>query len=124
MSSFKRQEAVTTFSRGLESDKDNLKEDTEEDEEEVKNLPKVSHWRLWKKNGKEWPYILVGILCSMLMGGVMPAYGFLFGEILGVLGYTDIERAREKSVTYALYFTIAGLVSGLATFLQVNLSIS
>ena len=39
-----------------------------------------------------------------------PIYAVLFGQILGVLEYTDTAQARADSVFYALY-TVCGFTS-------------
>ena len=49
------------------------------------DLPEVDAMRVIKMNLPEWPYILLGLLGSIVMGGAMPVYAILFGEVLGVL---------------------------------------
>ena len=67
------------------------------------DLPKVSILRIMKTNAREWPYILMGGLASIVMGASMPVYAILFGEVLGVLS-KPIPEAREESVFYSLMF--------------------
>ena len=38
--------------------------------------------RVMRMNLPEWPYILLGLLGSIVMGGAMPVYAILFGEVL------------------------------------------
>ena len=52
------------------------------------------------------------------MGAVMPVFAILFGDILGVLGYTNTQEARDASETYAIYFLLVGVAAGVAMFLQ------
>ena len=42
-------------------------------------------------------------LGSMLMGGAMPVYALLFGEVLGILSL-ETEEARTQSVFYSALF--------------------
>ena len=51
------------------------------------------------------------------MGGSMPVYAILFGEVLGALS-KDVETARSDSVFYSLMFLLCGVVVGLAMFFQ------
>ena len=44
----------------------------------------------------EWLFMLFGIICSVTMGALMPLFALLFGEILGVIAYPDIDLARYK----------------------------
>ena len=53
------------------------------------------------------------------MGGAMPVYAILFGEVLGVL-QLEAEQAREESVYFAGLFLAAGITTGVAVFLQVE----
>jgi len=41
--------------------------------------------RILKRNSPEWFYIALGVLASAGMGGVMPLFGIVFGDMLGAL---------------------------------------
>merc|ERR1719233_285283 len=79
---------------------DPIKEESEED------LPKIQMIRILRRNSPEAFYILVGVLASCGMGAVMPLFAVIFGDILGVLGYEDIEKARTDSIYYSLLFLL------------------
>ena len=70
-------------------------------------------------NAPEWPYILVGLLGSVVMGGAMPVYAILFGEVLGVLEL-EPDQARQQSVFFCTLFLAAGVTAGVAVFMQVD----
>ena len=95
--------------------------------------PPVDFFRVMKMNMVEWPYITLGILASIVMGGAMPVYAILFGEVLGVLKLSP-DQAREDSVYYCGLFVACGVTAGkiikyyilrtvsyegLATFMQI-----
>ena len=63
-------------------------------------------------------YIIIGGLASVAMASLMPVFAILFGKILGVLGYLDINQAREESVYYALLFLGLGIFASLAQLTQ------
>ena len=73
--------------------------------------PPVDFFRVMKMNLVEWPYISLGILASIVMGGGMPVYAILFGEVLGVLKLAP-DEAREGSVYYCGLFVACGLTIG------------
>lgn len=73
-----------------------------------------------KWNAPEKLYIIIGSLCSIVMGAAMPLFAILFGEIIGVLSHPDPDQVREQANMYSLYFVLAGVGVGLATFLQVK----
>ena len=47
----------------------------------------------------EWMWIVLGIICSCAMGALMPIFSILFGDILGVIAYTDTDKARYDMQT-------------------------
>ena len=80
-------------------------------------LDKVSFTKIIAMNKPEWPYMLIGCISSAIMGVVMPIFAILFGEVFGILS-EDPQTAREESITFAIYFVILGIVSGLAYLLH------
>jgi hypothetical protein len=93
------------------------KSKTDADEDEA-SVPRIKFMRLLRVNSPEWLYILLGILSSAAMGGVMPIFSLLFGDVTGILAYQDTAQARDESVYYAVLFGALGLGSTLAMFLQ------
>lgn len=60
-------------------------EESQEDvDEEEQAALKVSIGQILKLNTPEWPYMLVGVICSSLQGTTIPIFAILFGEVLGV----------------------------------------
>ena len=94
--------------------------------EEDEDLPKIQMWRIMKRNSPEYVYIFIGVVMSCAMGAVIPLFGIIFGDILGVLSYPDqdpengIQRARDESVSYALWFVALGFFAFVTQFLQVG----
>jgi ATP-binding cassette subfamily B (MDR/TAP) protein 1 len=93
-----------------------------ENEEVVvaEELLQVDTARIARMNAPEWPYVLVGLLGAIVMGGAMPVYAILFGEVLGVLKLSS-EEARAQSVYFSGLFMAAGVTAGIAVFLQVTM---
>merc|ERR1719394_2155514 len=90
------------------ADKEALEED----------LPKIQMWRIMKRNSPEFVYIFIGVLASSAMGAVMPLFGIIFGDILGVMAYEDTNQARKESVTFALYFVALGFFALITQSIQ------
>ncbi len=71
---------------------------TAEEENDSEEVPRIKFWRLVRTNGSEWPYILVGLLCSAAMGGVMPIFSLLFGDVTAILSYQAVFRIRIHQI--------------------------
>ena len=56
----------------------------------AEDLPKINTFRIFSTNRKEWHYILMGSLASIVIGASMPVYAFLFGEVRFSCIYTGI----------------------------------
>ena len=81
-------------------------------------IDETSLWHVLKINSKEWPFIAVGAISSIGMAAVAPAFALLFGNVLEILSWEDLDAAREQSKVYSFMFIGLGLSSGLAMFLQ------
>nr|CAD7203250.1 unnamed protein product [Timema douglasi] len=79
-----------------------------------------SMMEVMRHNKPEWLYILIGSMCSIVMGASMPVFAILFGDILGTLSLGDPEQVRSETNFYCLLFVVVGIVIGFATFLQVK----
>ncbi|XP_075165554.1 multi drug resistance 50 [Haematobia irritans] len=96
------------------------KEENDEVVAAISEKGKFSIFNILKMNDKEWPQILCGCICSVIMGAAMPLFAVLFGSILGVLAVRDDDDyVRSETDTFSLYFLICGIVVGIATFLQI-----
>ena len=106
---------MSQLKTGKEVQKQSDKTDESDDD-----LPKIDMWRIIKRNRPEYGYIFIGVLASGAMGAVMPLFGIIFGDVLGVLAYEDADLARKESITYALWFVALGVFAFLTQFIQVN----
>lgn len=79
-------------------------------------LMKIMRW-----NQDEWIYILIGCICSVAMGAAMPFFSIIFGGLIQSLSHSDPNQIRAETNIYSVYFLVIGIVSGLSSFLQVNI---
>ncbi|KAH8233003.1 hypothetical protein KR026_002905 [Drosophila bipectinata] len=85
------------------------------DPNEVKPMSEVM-----KMSKPEWLIITIGCISSIIMGCAMPIFAVLFGSILQVLSIKDNDDyVRENTNEYSIYFLVAGIVVGFATFMQI-----
>ncbi|KAL1517855.1 hypothetical protein ABEB36_001563 [Hypothenemus hampei] len=90
-----------------------------DEEQETDNfIKKASLWSIVKLNSPEWFFLLLGSIGAALMGATMPMFAIIFGSILQVLQDTDEDYVRSETNKYVLYFVYAGILSFVATFLQ------
>uniref|UniRef100_A0A3P8Y2G2 ATP-binding cassette, sub-family B (MDR/TAP), member 4 n=1 Tax=Esox lucius TaxID=8010 RepID=A0A3P8Y2G2_ESOLU len=78
-------------------------------EEEV---PPVSFLKVMKLNLPEWPYIVLGVFCATINGGIEPLFAVIFSKIIAVCS------TLERSSFFALMFAAIGVVSFVTMFLQ------
>uniref|UniRef100_A0A9J8CXS6 ATP-binding cassette sub-family B member 5 n=2 Tax=Cyprinus carpio TaxID=7962 RepID=A0A9J8CXS6_CYPCA len=92
------------------SEKDQQDKEKQTNEEKV---PNVSFLTVLKLNHPEWPYIVVGVLCATINGGLEPAFSVIYSKIIS----TDQELIRKRSELYSLLFAAIGVVSFFTFFL-------
>lgn len=104
-----------TYNRANSIDVGKLSKKSKEDD----NVP-IS--RLIRLTFPDKYYVISGALCALIMGLSTPAYALIFGEILGELAVPDKEKMQKNVLFYSLMFCLMGLISGIASFLQVCLT--
>ena len=80
--------------------------------------------RLIAMNMPELPFIIVGLLGSLLFGIASPLFAAAFGDMLVVLSETDIEKARYDSKISALELAGVGLGFLVTTAIQVKFKLN
>uniref|UniRef100_A0A4W4E949 ATP-binding cassette, sub-family B (MDR/TAP), member 4 n=1 Tax=Electrophorus electricus TaxID=8005 RepID=A0A4W4E949_ELEEL len=93
---------------------ENELKDGDKDPEKV---PDVSFLTVLGLNKKEWPYMVVGVFCATINGGLQPAFAIIFSKIIAV-GPMDEDIKRERANLFSLLFAVIGVISFIALFLQ------
>ena len=75
--------------------------------------------RVLKANANEWWLIGLGLLGSLILGSVFPAFAIFFGEVLQVFTRPTNEILNALH-PWAALFLVLGTVSGIAVFLKVT----
>uniref|UniRef100_A0A9J8C2V0 ATP-binding cassette sub-family B member 5 n=1 Tax=Cyprinus carpio carpio TaxID=630221 RepID=A0A9J8C2V0_CYPCA len=91
--------------------------DQQDKEKQTNEVPNVSFLTVLKLNHPEWPYIVVGVLCATINGGLEPAFSVIYSKIISVFAETDQELIRKRSELYSLLFAAIGVVSFFTFFL-------
>ena len=92
----------------------------EKEDETLKQSRMTLYRRLIAMNMPELPFILVGLLGSVLFGIASPLFSAAFGDMLIVLSEKDIEKARYDSKISALELAGVGLGFLVTTAIQVK----
>ncbi|XP_042175264.1 ATP-dependent translocase ABCB1 isoform X1 [Oncorhynchus tshawytscha] len=92
--------------------------DKTEVEEEDEEIPPVSFLKVLKLNLPEWPYMVVGVICATINGGMQPLFAVIFSKIIAVFAEQDQELVRQRSSFYSIMFALIGVVSFITMFLQ------
>ena len=105
----------TTLSEPVYPD-DVIREIAEADLEEGKHFQFVS---VLKMNAAEWPYIIIGVLASVIMGGMVPAFSLIYGELFQLMSVEDYHAVRIDNKWYSIALMSLGFVSCLSMLVQV-----
>lgn len=102
-------------------------------------VPRVPWMRLLKLNRKDWPFVLIGCVASIVMGASLPIFAVIFGRFFEVMPRNAIFSLRNhllqlffqiatisdedelyKQVNWlSIAFILLGIMAGVATFLQI-----
>uniref|UniRef100_A0A8C2FUA8 ATP-binding cassette sub-family B member 5 n=1 Tax=Cyprinus carpio TaxID=7962 RepID=A0A8C2FUA8_CYPCA len=85
---------------------------------ELKGLIRYLHRNFLKLNQPEWPYMVVGVLCATINGGLQPAFAVIFSKIIAVFAEIDQDLVRKRTELYSLLFAGIGVVSFFTLFFQ------
>ena len=94
-----------------------IREIAEADQEEGKHFQFVS---VLKMNAAEWPYIIIGVLASVIMGGMVPAFSLIYGELFQLMSVEDFHEARIDNKKYSIALMSLGFLSCVSMLLQVR----
>ncbi|EDW02070.1 ATP-dependent translocase ABCB1 [Drosophila grimshawi] len=114
------EEEIKVLEDDLDEDLDDDKNTNKKKKKKKKDMNETSAMiGIIKLNKPEWVQLLVGCICSIIMGCAMPIFAVLFGSILEVMSSTNDDYVRENTNQYSLYFLISGIIVGIATFMQI-----
>ncbi|XP_060086046.1 ATP-dependent translocase ABCB1-like [Ylistrum balloti] len=98
----KRLLSTTSDPGSAGEEEEDLKGDKKEKKKKKEKEESAPFSRVIRLNAPEWPYILLGSFCSLLNGGVQPAFAVIFAEVIGV--FAEDEETQKKNV--AMYSLI------------------
>ncbi|KAI5092339.1 ATP-binding cassette, sub-family B (MDR/TAP), member 4 isoform 1, partial [Silurus meridionalis] len=93
-------------------------EDEHKESIQEEKVPEVSFFKVLSLNKAEWPYMVVGIICATINGGLQPAFAVIFSKIIAVFAEIDENVKRERANLFSLLFAVIGAVSFISLFLQ------
>ena len=72
--------------------------------------------RMLKFNAPEWPWILLGAICSIAYGAIQPLFALFFAQIYRLFAEPDLEEQKRLTSVYAAAIFLIGFGGGLAQF--------
>jgi len=118
--------ANRSFSKQSSDTNDDLDEKDDDDEETTSDDPskkkkKRSHtpflFKILKLNAPEWPWILMGGICSLIYGAIQPIFALFFSRIYGLFAEPDLEKQKHLTSIYAAAIFLIGFTGGVTQFL-------
>ncbi|CAF3295551.1 unnamed protein product, partial [Rotaria sp. Silwood2] len=74
--------------------------------------------RILKLNASKCPWILLGVICSLIYGTTQPLFELLFAEIYGLFTKSDLREQERLISIYAATIFLIGLAAGMTQFLS------
>jgi ABC-type multidrug transport system fused ATPase/permease subunit len=117
-----------SFSKQSSGPSEDLDENDDEDEQISSDDPskkkkKRFHtpfmFKILKLNGPEWPWILIGAICSIVYGASQPIFALLYSYIYGLFANPDLAEQNYLTSIYAGVIFAIGFIGGLSLFLSV-----
>uniref|UniRef100_A0AAR2L7T3 ABC-type xenobiotic transporter n=1 Tax=Pygocentrus nattereri TaxID=42514 RepID=A0AAR2L7T3_PYGNA len=62
----------------------------------------VSFFTVLRLNKTEWPYMVVGVFCAIINGGIQPAFAVIFSKMVADLGWYDDPKNSVGALTTRL----------------------
>uniref|UniRef100_A0AAR2JGQ3 ABC-type xenobiotic transporter n=1 Tax=Pygocentrus nattereri TaxID=42514 RepID=A0AAR2JGQ3_PYGNA len=72
------------------------------------SFPEVSFFTVLRLNKTEWPYMVVGVFCAIINGGIQPAFAVIFSKMVAVSRIQSIETWHGTDILLGFCFGKAG----------------
>lgn len=67
-------------------------------------VPEISFFTVLSLNKAEWPYIVVGIFCAIINGGLQPAFAIIFSKIIAVRHRPHVLNTMNECIKNHRWF--------------------
>ncbi|CAF1034859.1 unnamed protein product [Adineta steineri] len=108
------------FHANIDEDDDDEEDVTTDDclkkKKKYFNTPLV--FQVFKLNSPEWPWIVMGIICSLIFGASPPLFSLMFADIYTLFADPDLEKQSRLTRIYAACIFIIGFIGGVNQFLS------
>ncbi len=74
--------------------------------------------KIAKLNGPEWPWVVLGAVCSILYGAVQPIFSLFFSQVYGLFAEPNLEEQKRLTSIYAGGIFAIGFAGGVTQFLS------
>ncbi|CAF3938442.1 unnamed protein product [Rotaria sordida] len=118
-SSYRRYSKISDISIGDFIENADDDDETTPDVSLKKNklIPTPFAFKIFKLNAPEWPWILMGVICSLIFGATQPIFALLFAQIYGLFAEPDLKKQDHLTSLYAGLMFLIGALGGIAQFL-------
>jgi hypothetical protein len=110
--------------RLVENKKRQTSYNTGPEAEEIVEVKKKepSIFKILAFNKPEWPYIVIGCFACIISGGVSPAFGVIFAQVISIYQECDIHKQETQITLYSIIFMIFGVGTFFSNLIQVMTS--
>lgn len=84
------------------------------DTEKKKSAPRNYFFRLLKLNAPEWPYIIMGVVGTILSGIIFPTFAIMMSNLIEVFFYSNYAIMEKKTKEFVFIYIGTGIYSVIA----------
>ncbi|CAF0788245.1 unnamed protein product [Adineta ricciae] len=75
-------------------------------------------FKILKFNAPEWPWIVLGVISSLLYGAMQPLFALFFAQIYSLFAEPSLDEQKRLTSMYAGLIFLIGFVGGTAQFCE------
>ena len=103
---------------GDDEDDDDYKATTKESSKKKKPFHIPFIFKVLQFNAPEWPWILLGVINSIIYGAIQPLFALFFAQIYSLFAEPNLDEQQRLTSIYAAAIFLIGLAGGVSQFLS------
>ncbi|XP_075977925.1 ATP-dependent translocase ABCB1-like [Anticarsia gemmatalis] len=111
--------SIREESKESQFDAENEDQTSKLHEESEEKVPKLSYWSVLALKAKDWKWMVLGILFSIVNGFSMPLFIVAFGDLFKAMSDPNPSYVMAKVEEVSLFCMMIGIVIGLSNLIEI-----